>query len=54
MKLEFPEASQVKTSDVKVGGEYGPATYKTLEWVGRILAGFLEVWKRDWVGNPEW
>lgn len=45
--LGFPAASELSESSFTLEGEYGPATYKGLVWVGRISEAFLEVWKRN-------
>jgi|SRR5580700_11337272 hypothetical protein len=33
--------------DVALDREYGPATYKGLEWVGEITEANMETWVRD-------
>ena len=33
--------------DVVLNGEYGPAYYKDIEWVGQISEAFMEIWVRN-------
>lgn len=46
-QLRFPKATELRTSDFNIEGEYGPATYKGFIWVGQISAAFMELWKKD-------
>jgi hypothetical protein len=46
-QLGFPGATELKTFDFSLEGEYGPATYKGFIWVGQISAAFMEIWKKD-------
>ncbi|KAI9773366.1 MAG: hypothetical protein M1840_007581 [Geoglossum simile] len=46
-RLESPPALELDGSSIRLDGEYGPAIYKGLAWVGRISTAFMEVWKRD-------
>ena len=45
--LEFPSVSEIKFENFKLQEEYGPVVYEGLQWVGRISAAYMEVWKRD-------
>jgi hypothetical protein len=58
-QLGFPKATELRTSNFSLVGDYGPAMYKGLVWVGQISAAFMEIWKRDPItrlatrkGNP--
>jgi hypothetical protein len=37
----------IRMEDVALDGEYGPATYKGLRWVGEITKANMETWVRD-------
>ena len=43
----YSRTLRVETQDFRADGEFGPATYKGLKWVGEIASASLEVWKRD-------
>ncbi|PUU81780.1 hypothetical protein B9Z19DRAFT_970611 [Tuber borchii] len=44
--LKFPDRKSINVKTFTLEGDYGPATYMGLAWVGEI-SGFLEVWERD-------
>lgn len=46
-QLGFPEAEELKTSMFGLAGDYGPAMYKGLAWVGQISTAVVEIWKRN-------
>ena len=46
----FPEWKNINMKTFALDGEYGPASFMGLCWVGRI-SGFLEVWERDTASN---
>jgi hypothetical protein len=48
--LEFPEEQNIRVRDFELQEEYGPVVYKGFQWVGRITAAYMEVWKRDSTG----
>lgn len=48
-RLKFPPASEFPANKFSLEGEYGPAMFKELLWVGRISEAVLKV--RKW--NPE-
>ena len=41
--LQFPPIEEINMQRFTVDGQYGPATYKGLTWVGSI-SGFIEIW----------
>ena len=41
--LQFPPIEEINQQSFAVHGQYGPATYKGLTWVGSI-SGFIEIW----------
>ena len=41
--LQFPPKKEINMQSFAVDGQYGPATYKGLTWVGSI-SGFIEIW----------
>jgi hypothetical protein len=58
-QLGFPKATELRTSNFSLVGNFGPAIYKRLAWVGQIAVAFIEIWKRDPItgfatrnGNP--
>ncbi|KAL7621358.1 hypothetical protein AAE478_008679 [Parahypoxylon ruwenzoriense] len=44
-----PDTGDILGEDVVFEGEYGPATYKTLTWVGEIS----EIWMETWVPGAD-
>ena len=46
-ELEFPEPAGIDFDDFNSEKEYGPVTYKGLQWVGWISEAFMELWRRD-------
>jgi hypothetical protein len=44
-QLGFPK--ELKTSMFSLAGDYGPAMYKGLAWVGQISTAVVEIWKRN-------
>ncbi|KAL9124004.1 MAG: hypothetical protein Q9217_006623 [Psora testacea] len=46
-QLELPDSAEIEGSNFSMQGEYGPAVYKGLCWVGRIASVSLEIWRRD-------
>jgi hypothetical protein len=45
-RLGFPKASEISELDYGAQHEYGPVTFKGLEWVGSTSAAFAKVWRR--------
>ncbi len=43
----YSQTPKLKIQNFNVDGEFGPATFKGLQWVGKISSATLEVWKRD-------
>lgn len=43
----FSQPLSENAQDFNVDGEFGPATYKGLQWTGVIASADLEVWRRD-------
>ena len=41
--LQLPQFEEIDQEIFAVDGQYGPATYKGLTWVGSI-SGFIEIW----------
>jgi hypothetical protein len=41
----------IRTKDVILEGDFGPATYKGLSWVGQISEVWIETWVRDMHGE---
>jgi hypothetical protein len=46
-QLEFPEPADIQVTNFNSGGEYGPVTYKGLQWAGVISEAFIELWTRN-------
>ena len=46
-QLEFPEPKDIRAKNFNSGGEYGPVTYKGLQWAGVISEAILELWTRN-------
>jgi len=46
-QLEFPEAADIDVDDFNSEGEYGPVTYKGLQWAGVISEAIMELWTRN-------
>jgi len=44
--LQFPLKEEINEQYFVISGEYGPARYKDLIWVGEI-SGFIELWGLD-------
>jgi hypothetical protein len=44
---ESPEPADIRARDFKSEMEYGPVTYKGLQWVGQISEAFMEPWNRN-------
>ncbi|PUU84305.1 hypothetical protein B9Z19DRAFT_1070025 [Tuber borchii] len=44
--LKFPSKEDINEQCFSISGEYGPATYKDLVWVGEI-SGYIEFWGLD-------
>lgn len=43
----FSQSPGVRARDFRIDGDFGPALYKALQWVGRISSVELETWTRD-------
>jgi hypothetical protein len=41
----------IKAAEVTMEGQLGPATYKGLQWVGKISEVFMEIWVKDGDGR---
>jgi hypothetical protein len=41
----------IKAAEVIMEGQLGPATYKGLQWVGKISEVFMEIWVKDGDGR---
>jgi len=46
-RLEFPEPADIDVDDFNSEGEYGPVTYKGLQWAGVISEAIMELWTRN-------
>ena len=46
-QLEFSESADIRVMVFNSEREYGPITYKGLQWVGRISEAFMELWRRN-------
>jgi len=46
-ELEFSEPAGIDVYYFNSEREYGPVTYKGLQWVERISEAFMELWRRD-------
>lgn len=45
--LGFPDRADAEDQQFVSQGDYGPVTYKGLDWTGRFSTVFAEVWRRD-------
>lgn len=47
LQLQFPDDVETEWEQFIAHDNYGPVTYRGLEWVGRFAAVYAEVWRRD-------
>ena len=47
LQLQFPDDVETEWEQFITHNNYGPVTYRGLEWVGRFPSVFAEVWRRD-------
>lgn len=45
--LDLPNGFEVRESSFVLMGDFGPANFKELSWVGQITTAFMELWKRN-------